>query len=408
VPHSECSGDDLYLQYKELRDSVALDRNELLVIDANGTQRCRQFGMHPNLMAMHRLYESGDLLWFANVGSLVEPVSADTLDSRPTPQNNFAHNVMTEWLEKVHTNSRTANGILGRLADALSQQRDRYTTGAYSLRRESKIQDNVPGRSSPPDFVNPWYIHTINKWVFLDGEGIVDAIHNMTKSRSTSIYGDYWSSTIRNGVNRTVLLRSAVEATPLITDGDGEHWKRNSYLEFQLKQAARLMGGREILGTNRNTISCAMPGFDAHNSIQQNLNIPLDDLDGALESFVSEMKAQGWWDEVVVVVASEFGRALESNGQGTDHGWGGNYMVLGGSVKGGRVLGEYPDISNEGSPHLMPGGRVVPTTSWEAIWNGIAQWMGVTDDAQLDEILPLRKNFFPDLFTKEELFESFE
>jgi len=240
--------------------------------------------------------------------------------------------------------------------------------------------------------------------VSLDGEDIIGAIHNMTELRSTSIYGDYWSSTVRNGINRTILLRSAVEATPLITDEDGQYWRTTSHLETQLKQVARIMGGRELLGTDRSTFSVSLSGFDAHSSIQQQLNIPLEDVDASLDSFVAEMKAQGWWDEVVIVVASEFGRALESNGQGTDHGWGGNYMVLGGSVKGGRVLGEYPDIS-EGSPLLMPGGRVIPTTPWESIWNGIAQWMGVTDDNQLDEVLPLRKNF-PKLYTKDDVFES--
>ena len=49
------------------------------------------------------------------------------------------------------------------------------------------------------------------------------------------------------------------------------------------------------------------------------------------------------WDDTVVVVQSEFARTLTSNGAGTDHAWGGNTLVLGGSVKGGRILGSYPD-----------------------------------------------------------------
>jgi len=73
-------------------------------------------------------------------------------------------------------------------------------------------------------------------------------------------------------------------------------------------------------------------------------------------------------------------------------------------VKGGRIIGDYPnDLNQETSPVLMPGGRVIPTTPWEAIWNGVAEWMGVSED-QADEVLPLRKNFPNNLFTKDDLF----
>ena len=59
----------------------------------------------------------------------------------------------------------------------------------------------------------------------------------------------------------------------------------------------------------------------------------------ALRSFVNEMKSQGRWDDVTVLSASEFGRTITSNGLGTDHGWGGNHFVLGGSVNGGKIHG---------------------------------------------------------------------
>ena len=70
-------------------------------------------------------------------------------------------------------------------------------------------------------------------------------------------------------------------------------------------------------------------------------------------------------------------------------------------------MGEYPDdLSVGSSPLLMAGGRVIPTTPWEAIWNGISQWFGVTEN-QLDDVLPLRKNFPSNrLFIESDLFED--
>ena len=44
--------------------------------------------------------------------------------------------------------------------------------------------------------------------------------------------------------------------------------------------------------------------------------------DAALESFAKEMKLQGLWENVTIVQASEFGRTITANGDGSDHAWG--------------------------------------------------------------------------------------
>ena len=50
------------------------------------------------------------------------------------------------------------------------------------------------------------------------------------------------------------------------------------------------------------------------------------------------------------VNASDFGRTLTSNGNGTDHGWSGLSFVFGGAVDGGRVIGDTPDYSDTDNP----------------------------------------------------------
>merc|ERR1712098_103566 len=98
---------------------------------------------------------------------------------------------------------------------------------------------------------------------------------------------------------------------------------------------------------------------------------------------MGEMKARGLWNNVTVMVASEFGRTLSSNGVGTDHAWGGHSMVMGGSVQGGRLFGEYPTLLNESSPLNLGRGRMIPTRSWESIYAPLGEWLGV-DPADLD------------------------
>ena len=75
---------------------------------------------------------------------------------------------------------------------------------------------------------------------------------------------------------------------------------------------------------------------------------------------------------------------------GTDHGWGGHYMILGGDVDGGKILGEYPSDLTPAGQLVDDRGRFLPTTSWDSIWNSVLEWIGVTDHADLDYCLPNR------------------
>jgi len=403
VPHSECTGADLYSQYSAIRGNLALDMADLLPItDASGTQACAKFGMHPNLQTLHSLYEAGDALWFANTGTLVEPVTRDTLLSKKTPNNNFSHNVMGQWLEAVQTNVNTAVGVLGRITDALAGT-GIYRTGAYSLRKGSKILENA-GTSPPADYVSSYSIEVPIDRLMIEEDRVEAVVEELTRSRS-SIFGDVWSSKLLQGIDRTEFLRAASEANPLQAD-DTQFWLEGTGIERGLQQISKLVAGRSLLGTDRNVFSVGQGGFDAHNSIAEDLDAPILEVDKALRSFVEEMKMQGTWDDTVIVIGSEFGRALVSNGQGCDHGWGGNYVIMGGAVKGGRILGQYPvDLDQETSDLLIEGGRVIPTTPWEAIWNGVAQWVGVPDD-QLNAVLPHRGNFPGKLYTETDLFEA--
>ena len=83
---------------------------------------------------------------------------------------------------------------------------------------------------------------------------------------------------------------------------------------------------------------------------------------------------------------------------------GGNYFMIGGGLKGGRILGQYPDDLTSEGPLILKRGRVIPTTSWDSIMNGIAQWLGITSESDLNKVIPNRKNFQEDLFDENELF----
>jgi len=73
-------------------------------------------------------------------------------------------------------------------------------------------------------------------------------------------------------------------------------------------------------------------------------------------------------------------------------------------VKGGQVLGDYPNDLTENSPFIIENGRVLPTAPWDAVWAGVAEWMGLNED-RIKEVLPNLSNFDREqLFTTSELF----
>ena len=131
-------------------------------------------------------------------------------------------------------------------------------------------------------------------------------------------------------------------------------------------------------------------GFDSHSDLDETLDERLPLMDHALDAFATEMKAQGIWDKVTVVVCSEFGRTITSNGLGTDHGWGGHAFMLGGEVDGGHVFGSYPTDLSEDAELNVGRGRLIPTTPWEGLWSPVAEWYGASD---LEKVLPNLGNF---------------
>ena len=204
----------------------------------------------------------------------------------------------------------------------------------------------------------------------------------------SSLYAETWSSNLEHAILSTISLGDALETSDLATDmGAGD----NTYAQA-METAARVVAARRELGRGRDVLYYTSGGFDSHSDVDETLRERLDDLDDALDVLATELRAQGVWNSTTVVVCSEFGRTLTSNGLGTDHGWGGNAILLGGAVAGGQILGEYPADFSEDAELNIGRGRMIPTTPWEGIWSAVATEFGV-DDGDLPAVLPNLENF---------------
>jgi uncharacterized protein (DUF1501 family) len=99
----------------------------------------------------------------------------------------------------------------------------------------------------------------------------------------------------------------------------------------------------------------------------------------------------GMSEQVTLFTQSDFGRTLTSNGDGSDHAWGGLQLVVGGAVKGGAMYGDYPLLAMDG-PLEVGSGSFIPTIATDQYAATLARWFGV-EDADLSAIAPHIANF---------------
>lgn len=203
----------------------------------------------------------------------------------------------------------------------------------------------------------------------------------------SGVFGDWYSDTLIKSLSHNQLLYETLATkTTVITFP-------NSSLGRQLKVVANMIDSRSERGSDVDMFFISTGGWDTHSMLLDNQKVLFADVDASLKAFADEMKAKNVWDSVTLVETSDFARTLTPNtGQGSDHAWGGNYFMMGGSVKGGQIAGTYPDAIVDGSPLSIGRGRIIPTTSWEAVFLPLAEWAGVTE-ADFDFICPNKGNF---------------
>jgi len=291
-------------------------------------------------------------------------------------------------MHNLHPQNAAAKGILGRAVSALLEQASPYSSYLYSLIGRVKMVEG----DETPDYIDP-YNGVIQ---FSQHKQLNESLGNLTQFISESVFCETYSSLLRSSLAKTQALGQQLSTTTLNTTF------LKDYVSQELLQVSKLIKLRSTLQTERAVFVIQAAGFDTHNTFD--LTKLFGSIDAALNSFSKEMKIQGIWDDVAVLTVSEFGRTLTANGGGTDHAWAGNHFLAGGKVKGGKILGTYPDTLTDSGALNIGRGRIIPTMSWEAVWKGLVQWFGVEDD-KLSFVLPNMGNFPEEqLFTKDDLF----
>ncbi|MGH9678331.1 MAG: DUF1501 domain-containing protein, partial [Candidatus Acidiferrales bacterium] len=165
------------------------------------------------------------------------------------------------------------------------------------------------------------------------------------------------------------------------------------YIWSQLQQVAKILNVRSALSLNRQIFFCSLGGFDTHTDqipAQQTL---FSQLSAALGAFYNATVEMGIPQQVTSFTMSDFSRTFQpASGGGTDHGWGGVQLAMGGAVQGGDIYGTMPTFALGGPDDSGSNGRWIPTTSIDQYGATLAAWFGV-QAADLPAVFPNLSNF---------------
>jgi len=341
-----------------------------------------QYALAPQLTGLKSLWDSGRLAVQLNVGPLIKPTTLLQYQStnrvaNPLPPKLFSHNDQQSVWQSNSTEGSTV-GWGGRLGDiALS------SNGTNSLLTCISASGNavfVAGRDALQYQTSPNGAIKINA---LNGP-LRDALTSIITRDSTHAFENEYAIVTRRSIAMESVVNNAL-VNVNTSFGTGNP------LANQLKIVARLIGARSALSTRRQVFFVSLGGFDNHNLLMQDHPNLMQRLNEAMSAFYAATVELGVADKVTTFTASDFGRTLSSNADGSDHGWGSHHFVMGGAVNGGRFYGTAPHVSIQTDDQVGQG-RLLPTTSVDEFAATMARWFGCTT-GELPGILPNVVNF---------------
>lgn len=389
IPHEN----DKYMHYKDIRQALAVEQESILPANIG------DYGFHPSMEATKNLYDQNKLALVSNVGNLFQPLTREQYQEHKAgdssilvPPSLFSHRHQAEIWQTNRTPEvgSTPPGWAGLLTDILASANQAANLPAStSLSGTNPWQSGVDtqplrvGANGLKDFKyfsdKSWPPHQSDRALLWNEILNLQRQHVLEKESSSAFLSTQ---------KRIAELNEALENIPEIKT---KYPEKNS-LAKKLRMVAKLIAAREELGLKRQVFFVRAGGWDTHGNQKTSHTALLAGLNEAMSIFYETTEELGKADTVTTFTASEFGRSSTSNGDGTDHGWGGHQLIMGGAIKGGQVHGALPDITPAGIDDSDKAGRLIPTISVDQYGATFAKWMGVVD-SDLNNIFPNLNKF---------------
>ncbi|WP_369798789.1 DUF1501 domain-containing protein [Achromobacter sp. DMS1] len=343
-----------------------------------------QFALAPALAPLKPWFERGRMAVLLNVGPLVVPTTkAEYIGARvPLPPKLFSHNDQQSYWQALAPEG-AASGWAGRLTDLFAGANAQrsftgITAGGSTVllagRQVAGYRVGVQGSTR---------IELLQRDMYGSSDCTALLRRLITQPREHLMEREL-SRIAAQSIDADTRLRAALAGVAVPGDF-------STPLAQQLQIVARIIAAREALGARRQVFFVSQNGYDNHTGLRDTHPALLGELGQALSAFQQAMESLGVAGQVTTFTASEFGRTLGSNGNGSDHGWGAHHFVLGGAVKGGRYYGTHPDIAVDG-PGFVDNGRLLPTMAVDQFGAALGRWFGAEED-ELGLVFPNLRHF---------------
>lgn len=378
-----------HAMYAAIRGSLATAQSALgatALTPAHALPDGLQYALAPQLSPIKPLWDAGKLAVQLNVGPLLVPTTVAQYKAKsvPLPDKLLSHNdQQSTWQSNLTEGARSGWG--GRMGDLMLSGNGgsvftctSVTGNAVFLSGDSAVQYQLSSSGAVA-------IKALQKPPF-NAAAAQAALRTMITSPGTHLFADEYTRITRRSIDAEAQVTAALAGVPeLSTPFPG------SGLGSQLKMVARMIAARAAFGLNRQVFFVSLGGFDTHDQLIEEHPGLLTQVADALKAFYDATAELGVANQVTAFTASDFGRTLSINGDGSDHGWGSHHFVLGGAVKGRDFYGTAPAIAVDG-PDDIGQGRLLPTTSVDQFGATLASWFGVSD-TDLAHVMPGLGNF---------------
>lgn len=376
-----------HAKYLAARPSLGFALNTLTPLTDRVAGR-QPIGLPASLAGLAPLYEAGRLGVVANVGPLVMPTTAAQYRARTAtlPAKLYSHNdQQSNW--QSFAPEGAPYGWAGRMLDRLATLNGDPVFSAVSLGGNTVMLNGEIVEGYRMTTSGPVAVGGLTGSIFGTTRAGTALRSLMTESADGNLLAAEHAAMAKRSINAAETATSALNVTTTFAAA----LPANNGLANQLRMVARMIAGRSIVNQKRQVFFVSMGGFDTHSNQNTSLNGLHGQIAAAMAWFDAALTEMGMANKVTTFTASDFGRTLATNGDGSDHGWGAHHFVMGGAVQGRTTFGTFPDVGLSTTTDAGSG-RLIPTTSVDQFAATLGKWFGLTD-SQLLDILPNLRNF---------------
>lgn len=348
------------------------------------------YALAPEMPLLKARFDAGQLALLLNVGPLVVPLTRQQYQSQdratfPLPPRLFSHNDQQSVWQSLSPEGSTI-GWGGRLGDITQTQNSNVlftcisaTGNAVFLSGDRTLQYQISNSGAIA-------VNAIKSSSTYGSTAVSAALRSIMTRTGGHLFEAEYNAVAKRSIDAEAVVAAALQPVVLQTSFVPPPGTGTNSLANQLLIVARMIAARQALGVKRQVFFVSMGGFDHHDNLIAGHATLLSRIDFAMDAFYRATVELGVSENVTAFTASDFGRTLTSNGDGSDHGWGGHHFILGGAVQGGRFYGVAPQVSTSSNDQVGQG-RLLPTTSVDQYAGTLARWFGVSD-SDISTILP--------------------